>query len=126
MRFSTTISALAFAAVALAQDVTIHVGSQNGTAGLFFDPPSVKASNGSVITFVFDGAPGNHTVAQSSFPKPCEPLANGFDSGYIFVPQGSSGPFPTFNLTIQNDAAPIWFYCAQSKPAPHCLAGMVG
>ncbi|KAI9059021.1 hypothetical protein FKP32DRAFT_1680153 [Trametes sanguinea] len=126
MRLSTSVSALTFAAVALAQDVTIHVGSQNGAQALVFDPPSVNATKGSVVTFVFDGVPGNHTVAQSSFQKPCEPLANGFDSGYIFVPQNSSGPFPTFNLTIVDDTKPIWFYCAQSKPMPHCLAGMVG
>ncbi|OSD01968.1 hypothetical protein PYCCODRAFT_1445412 [Trametes coccinea BRFM310] len=122
MRFSTSVSALTFAAVALAQDVT------NGQPGLVFDPPSVNATKGSVVTFVFDGAPGNHTVAQSSFQKPCEPLPNGFDSGYIFVPQGSQGPFPTFNLTIEDDTKPIWFYCAQSlsKPQPHCISGMVG
>ncbi|KAI0333439.1 hypothetical protein GY45DRAFT_1223002, partial [Cubamyces sp. BRFM 1775] len=128
MRFSTSVSALAFAAVALAQDVTIHVGSQNGTSALAFDPPSVNATKGSVITFVFDGMPGNHTVAQSAFNKPCEPLANGFDSGFIFVPKGASGPFPTWNLTITDDTKPIWFYCAQTggTAGPHCLNGMVG
>ncbi|KAI0352522.1 hypothetical protein OH77DRAFT_1428565 [Trametes cingulata] len=130
MRFATSISALALATVALAQNstVTIHVGSLNGKQALAFDPPNVTASNGTVVTFIFDGMPGNHTVAQSSFAKPCEPVQGGFDSGYIFVPNNTdfTGPFPTFNLTIENDSKPIWFYCAQSKPMPHCLSGMVG
>ena len=82
----------------------IHVGSVNGTSALAFDPPSVNATKGSVITFVFDGMPGNHTVAQSAFGKPCEPLEGGFDSGFIFVPQGASAPFPTWNLTITDDS----------------------
>ncbi|KAI0655271.1 hypothetical protein C8Q70DRAFT_887643, partial [Cubamyces menziesii] len=128
MRFSTSVSALAFAAVALAQDVTIHVGSVNGTSALAFSPSSVNATKGSVITFVFDGMPGNHTVAQSAFGKPCEPLEGGFDSGFIFVPQGASAPFPTWNLTITDDSKPIWFYCAQTAgpKGAHCLNGMVG
>ncbi|KAI0368461.1 hypothetical protein BV20DRAFT_464708 [Pilatotrama ljubarskyi] len=130
MRFATSISALALATVALAQDspITIHVGSLNGKQALAFDPPSVTAKNGTVVTFVFDGMPGNHTVAQSSFQNPCEPVQGGFDSGYIFVPNNTdfTGPFPTFNLTIDNDSKPIWFYCAQTKPVPHCLNAMVG
>ena len=82
----------------------IHVGSVNGTSALAFSPSSVNATKGSVITFVFDGMPGNHTVAQSAFGKPCEPLEGGFDSGFIFVPQGASAPFPTWNLTITDDS----------------------
>ncbi|KAI0637563.1 Cupredoxin, partial [Trametes polyzona] len=106
----------------------IHVGSQGGKQALVFDPPSLNATKGSVITFVFDGIPGNHTVAQSAFGKPCEPLAGGFDSGYIFVPPTTeaSASFPTFNITIEDDTKPIWFYCAQQNPKPHCVAGMVG
>ncbi|KAL1939632.1 hypothetical protein VTO73DRAFT_9665 [Trametes versicolor] len=129
MRFSTSISALALASVALAQDTVIHVGSDgNGTAKLAFTPSSVNVTSGSVVTFVFDGAPGNHTVAQSAFGKPCEPLAGGFDTGYIFVPAGTdaSSTFPTFNITVEDATKPIWFYCAQLNPQPHCIAEMVG
>ncbi|EIW62263.1 uncharacterized protein TRAVEDRAFT_144728 [Trametes versicolor FP-101664 SS1] len=113
----------------VAQDTVIHVGSDGqGTAKLAFTPSSVNLIKGSVVTFVFDGAPGNHTVAQSAFAKPCEPLAGGFDTGYIFVPAGTdaSSTFPTFNITIEDDTKPIWFYCAQLNPAPHCIAEMVG
>ncbi|KAI0640545.1 hypothetical protein C8Q79DRAFT_921389 [Trametes meyenii] len=134
MIFTAAVSALALATAALAQDANstsqiIHVGSDGkGTAGLFFEPSSIKAANGTVVTFVFDGAPGNHTVAQSAFAKPCEPLAGGFDTGYITIPAGTTTDFPTFNLTIENDTKPIWFYCAQlaGPKGAHCPAGMVG
>ncbi|OBZ71824.1 hypothetical protein A0H81_08145 [Grifola frondosa] len=112
---------LAFAVLAAAQDATIQVGK----GGLLFTPSSINATVGSVITFDFSGAPGNHTVAQSSFASPCAPLASGFDSGYVFVPNGTTTGFPTWNLTI-TDTKPIWFYCAQQGPPAHCTAGMVG
>jgi hypothetical protein len=34
--------------------------------------------------------------------------------------------FPTWNLTITDDSQPIWFFCKQFAPTPHCDAGMVG
>ncbi|OCH87666.1 hypothetical protein OBBRIDRAFT_735794 [Obba rivulosa] len=93
---------------------------------LQFSPSSITAPNGTVVTFVWQGSPGNHTVTQSSFATPCSPLTGGFDSGYIFVPANTTGGFPTWNLTITNDQEPIWFFCAQHLPVPHCPAGMVG
>ncbi|OJT04628.1 hypothetical protein TRAPUB_4640 [Trametes pubescens] len=83
----------------------IHVGSVHGRPVPTFDPPSVKAAKGSTVSFIFDAIPGNHTVAQSAFAKPCEPLAGGFDSGFIFVPDTTdpSSLFPTFNITIMED-----------------------
>ena len=91
-------------------------------------------------------SPGNHTVTQSSFSSPCEPLSGGFDSGWIYVPQGISSGFPVWNLTITDDSKrkhhprstylraridhhfpAIWYYCKQLVPAPHCnQGGMVG
>ncbi|KAH9936873.1 uncharacterized protein BXZ73DRAFT_100288 [Epithele typhae] len=126
--------AAAFAAFALAAsamaDQTILVGQTGGKMALAFSPNNINATKGEVITFLFNGMPGNHTVAQSSFATPCEPLASGFDSGYVLVKNGTSGPFPTFNLTITDETTPIWFYCAQvlgpNGPLAHCPAGMVG
>lgn len=69
--------------------------------------------------------PGNHSVTQSSFDAPCDPLGNGFDSGNILISDSSSG-FPTWNLTITNASQPIWFFCKQLVPQPHCNVGMVG
>ena len=124
MRFASAISALAVAAVALAQDQTVSivfsvcssfiklnvylfptqvkVGEVDGTMKLAFSPPSITAKTGSVITFVFDGFPGNHTVAQSTFASPCTPMTGGFDSGF-FATAAQTGPFGIWNLTITDD-----------------------
>ncbi|KAI0792251.1 hypothetical protein C8Q75DRAFT_589095 [Abortiporus biennis] len=128
MRFAAALSALSFAAIAAAQDATIQVGATAATAGGIFQfmPPTINATKGSTITFVFSGAPGNHTVTQSTFASPCQQAPGGFDSGYIQIPAGTTGGFPTWNLTITDDTKPIWFFCAQLAPAPHCTAGMVG
>jgi hypothetical protein len=55
-----------------------------------------------VITFNFTSSPGNHSVTQSSFDTPCNPLSGGFDSGTVFIPQGVTQGFPTWNLTVTN------------------------
>ncbi len=47
-------------------------------------------------------SPGNHSVTQSSFAAPCTPLAGGFDSGWILLPDAPSTP-PLWNLTITDD-----------------------
>jgi hypothetical protein len=53
---------------------------------LAFYPPNIAAAVGDTVTFVFN--PKNHTVTQSSFDAPCQPLADtthgqeiGFNSG---------------------------------------------
>ena len=137
MRFASTVSALAFAAVALAQDQTvsivifvcstsvslniffyptqIQVGEANGQMALAFSPASITAKNGSVITFVFDGVPGNHTVAQSTFATPCTPMAGGFDSGFFLT---NSSTFGVWNLTITDDTKRECFPSLHSPP-PH-------
>jgi hypothetical protein len=90
-------------------------------------------------------SPGNHSVSQSSFSSPCQPLSGGFDSGFIYVPAGVDSGFPEWNITITDDSkrkhpslidsilasvnrrhAAIWFYCKQLSPGPHCISGMVG
>ncbi len=72
---------------------------------LAFTPSSVNVTKGSTIIFVFDGIPGNHTVAHSAFAKPCAPLVGGFYSVFIFVPPATdaASSFPTFNLTTRDD-----------------------
>ena len=49
-------------------------------------------------------SPGNHSVTQSLFGSPCQPLSGGFDSGFIYVPTGLSSDFPEWNLTITDDS----------------------
>ena len=45
----------------------------------------------------------------------------GIDSG--FMPFDGMGTPPTMMLQV-NSTEPIWFYCRQKKPMPHCGAGM--
>jgi plastocyanin len=107
--------------------VKVQVGAEQASPGGIFQysPATIVAANGTVVTFQFSGAPGNHTVTQSSFAAPCTPLANGFDSGFVFQSTAPATP-SEWNLTITNDQTPIWFFCQQLLPSPHCASGMVG
>ncbi|KAF7372674.1 hypothetical protein MVEN_00130700 [Mycena venus] len=131
MRFALLVATIAAAAVVSAQNQTIFVnvgGDPNTLGGVYqFMPNSITASNGSVITFKFSGIPGNHSITQSTFQSPCQPVEGGFDSGWVEILKNSTaGVFPEWNLTITNNAVPIWFYCKQLIPIAHCIAGMVG
>jgi len=107
---------LASAQLALAATIDVIVG---GPGVLKFNPPSVNASVGDVVRFIFQQK--NHTVTQSSLESPCSPLAGGFDSGYMPVPDTQTSNFPTAQLTVSK-TTPIWAYCRQST---HCKSGMV-
>ncbi|KAI0030521.1 hypothetical protein K488DRAFT_20230, partial [Vararia minispora EC-137] len=92
-----------------------------------FIPPNITATAGSVITFNFSGIPGFHSVSQSTFASPCQPMSGGFDSGFVEIGvTGTPAAVPQWNLTVTNASTPIWFFCKQLAPQPHCLAGMVG
>ncbi|KAF7342355.1 hypothetical protein MVEN_01824100 [Mycena venus] len=128
MRFAPLVATFAAAAVVSAQNQTVivNVGASSGNAFQFI-PNQITATNGSVVTFKFTGVPGFHSVTQAAFQSPCQPLEGGFDSGFVeILKNGTDGVFPEWNLTITNDSAPIWFFCKQLQPSPHCLSGMVG
>ncbi|EJF59161.1 hypothetical protein DICSQDRAFT_89642 [Dichomitus squalens LYAD-421 SS1] len=128
MRYAAPVSVLALATAALAQDQIVHVGTDgSGNKILGFTPQSITASQGSVVTFVFDAPGSMHNVAQSSFATPCEPVQNGFNSGFTPGPAASGDTPATWNLTITDVSKPIWFYCAQTTGGTtHCTNGMVG
>ncbi|KAJ5935212.1 hypothetical protein N7466_004759 [Penicillium verhagenii] len=89
-----------------------------GEDGFTFDPDTLTVSAGDKVEFHF--YPGNHSVAQSSFAKPCQPLSDtSIFSGFVAPTSGESDM--VFTLTV-NDTDPIWLYCAQIG---HCQAGMV-
>jgi len=93
--------------------ITVEVG--NG--GITFKPDSVTAAVGTKIKFMF--YPENHSVAQSTFAKPCVPSGDtAFFSGFIPVATGETGK--SFTMTVTN-SNPIWLYCSQGQ---HCQAGM--
>nr|GAT45219.1 predicted protein [Mycena chlorophos] len=129
MFFSLAASLAAVSAVAQAGNIIpITVGAGAKTV---YSPNNVNASVGDTIVFSFGvpGAASNHTVTQSTLKTPCEPVAGGFDSGWVEIANTSTAPAPTFNLTITDASAPIWFFCKQLKsPAgkPHCELDMVG
>ncbi|KAK0447387.1 uncharacterized protein EV420DRAFT_871740 [Desarmillaria tabescens] len=129
MHCFTILAALAVPLLAGAQNT--HVIQVGGTAtetgGIFqFIPPNITATEGDVVTFNFSGAPGNHSITQSNLANPCTPLSGGFDSGWVFISGPGLSPTPQWNLTVTNASTPIWFYCKQLVPSPHCEVGMVG
>ncbi|KAK2592512.1 hypothetical protein QQS21_009787 [Conoideocrella luteorostrata] len=120
MRFAVTAFGLAAIATSpiLAQDAnTIMV--EVGAKGLTYSPANFEAKVGAKVVFHY--YPKNHTVTQSSFSNPCQPLqGGGFFSG--FVPTTASPSETTFTIEVK-DTKPIWFYCGQGN---HCQSGMIG
>ncbi|KIO32586.1 hypothetical protein M407DRAFT_50180, partial [Tulasnella calospora MUT 4182] len=89
-----------------------------GAAGLVYTPNQVWANKGDYVRFTFQFK--NHTVTQSSFEKPCDPLKGGFDSGFMPVGMDDKNG-PTFTIEVK-DEYPIWVHCEQID---HCPSGMV-
>jgi len=99
----------------------VNVG-ENGT--LTFSPDDLQVNAGDMVQFQF--YPQNHSVVQSAFNSPCEPInsvmsnVTGFKSGYMPVSE-STTRVPVFTMMV-NDTKPIWIYCSQKG---HCQKGMV-
>jgi plastocyanin len=75
------------AVVARAPGVTHTVVA--GLGGLHFDPENVVANIGDIVEYHY--LPKNHSVAQSSFGKPCVPInGNAFFSGFMPTPSGQN------------------------------------
>jgi|TARA_R110002003_G_scaffold116_30_gene10327 plastocyanin len=119
MLFSSIFAATALVGSAMAANHVIVVS--NKTAGLVFKPDSLEAAQGDTVTFKF--WPKNHSVAQSTFAQPCQPMANGFWSGYVPTVSTDAVANWTFTYEVTNASAPVWFYCTQGR---HCQGGMVG
>jgi len=108
--------------LASAQKTWVVTVAQN--ASLTFSPDNIKAAPGEFVQFQF--LAGNHTVTQSTFDKPCQPIAmhsnaTGFHSGFQPVAASASmGMIPTYTIQI-NNTSPLWLYCAQGR---HCENGM--
>jgi len=100
----------------------VQVSDKNGD--ITFTPDSITAAPGELVQFQF--YPQNHSVAQSTFANPCEPMpltngTEGFWSGFMPV-SSTDTTMPVFSVLVK-DTNPIWFYCAADK---HCQAGMSG
>jgi plastocyanin len=96
----------------------VKVSNANGD--LTFTPNDIQAAVGDQVEFRFYGP--KHSVAQSSFAKPCVPVnASAFFSGPITT-SGTTANIEIFTLNVTSTAA-IWFYCSV---ASHCANGMSG
>jgi plastocyanin len=101
----------------------ITAGSTTANKGLHFEPENVSANIGDIIQFHF--MPKNHSVVQSSFDKPCEPLStpSGIFSGFNFATQEGEAD-NVFSFVVK-DTKPFWYYCSQTV-GNHCQMGMSG
>jgi len=99
----------------------VHVGGANGS--LTYSPNNVQAAVGDMVQFQY--GPANHTVTQSTFDQPCQPISlnsnvTGIFSGFQPV-SATDTTIPTFTIQI-NNTTPVWIYCSQAE---HCQKGMV-
>ncbi|KAL8725990.1 MAG: hypothetical protein Q9166_006992 [cf. Caloplaca sp. 2 TL-2023] len=98
-----------------------HKVTVGGDAGLVFSPDTITAVPGDMVEFTFMSM--NHTLTQSTFPKPCVKMQGGADSGFLPNPNNTISPPPTYVFQVK-DTKSAWFYCKQKKPASHCGKGM--
>ena len=73
---------------------TVQVG---GSAGLAYSPSEISAAVGDMVIFTFMSQ--NHTVTQSTFATPCDPMAGGMDSG--FKPNADNAVNPPPQVAMQ-------------------------
>ncbi|KAI4255095.1 MAG: hypothetical protein LQ352_002724 [Teloschistes flavicans] len=106
--------------------VRVHVVKVSNKKGdLIFEPNNMQAAPGEMVQFHF--YPKNHSVVQSTFDQPCQPIKNnmpsatGFFSGFMPV-KANASMMPSYTIMV-NDTKPIWYYCSQGD---HCQDGMVG
>jgi plastocyanin len=95
-----------------------------GKSGLTFEPSILHASVGDTINFHF--WPSNHSVAESTFDKPCQPKSGGIDIHPIFsgfIPSKQSSSDTMFSMKV-NTSDPVWLYCSQTE-VDHCKNGQV-
>jgi len=120
----TTLVLSALAGIASAQQ-KVHVVAVAQNSTLTFSPSRLTVAPGEFVQFQFHA--GNHTVTQSTFDQPCQPIAmhsnvTGFHSGFLPVSASlEAGMIPTYTIQV-NDTKPLWLYCAQGR---HCQNGMV-
>ncbi|KAJ7722383.1 hypothetical protein B0H16DRAFT_1473369 [Mycena metata] len=118
--------------LAQAYQITINVdGAADSPSGgaLQFNPTLSNATNGTVVICSL-----NLCQPSYRFDVPCEPLAGGFDSGFIGIaavttplPQWNALVFFSFSSPLLFFSIAIWFFCKQAIRDPsRCAVGMVG
>ncbi|KXX73404.1 hypothetical protein MMYC01_209579 [Madurella mycetomatis] len=115
-RLLLSIALAASVAKAEHHQVTVGKGGE-----LKFVPAVIHAREGDTVTYTFFAR--NHSVTQSSFSEPCQPLAGGLFSGFVPNQSPDVASRTTFTVTIHN-TDPIWIYCSQPN-GDHCQKGML-
>ncbi|KAK4900514.1 hypothetical protein LTR27_002230 [Elasticomyces elasticus] len=131
---NTALAALTVAGNALAQtsnsgsttqgEITVHTVTVAKTP-YAFDPQTVFAIPGDIITFEFWS--GNHSIIRAEYGYPCIPYEDvvgdaGFFSGFEPV---SEGVIFTWNLTV-NSTSPVFYYCgAPGSCIGHGMLGVI-
>ncbi|KAJ6534341.1 hypothetical protein B0H19DRAFT_1039261 [Mycena capillaripes] len=118
-RLSLAAAVLALALSAHAANILVQVGAGNG---LTFSPSNISAATGDTVSFQFLNK--NHSVTQSSFASPCEPLAGGIDSGFQPV-AANAADIPEFSFDITDGSKQFFFFSKQTVPVNECNRGMV-
>lgn len=99
----------------------VHLVTVGAQGKNLYSLNQIDAKVGDIIRFNFLAK--NHTVTQSDFNTPCT-FNGGFDTGF-----NQFNPMNTTDLFVKdfivNTDKPIWFHCAQTLPASHCISGMV-
>ena len=96
-----------------AETHTVVVG---GPDGLIFQPEELAVPMGDMVVFEFLAM--NHTVTQSTFDAPCEPMEGGMDSGHQPNPENST-PAPQVAMQVTT-GDPL---CKSKSRAPlHCIS----
>ena len=75
-----------------------HSVTVGGPQGLSFNPQVLRPAVGDTLIFTFLSQ--NHTVTQSAFETPCDPLAGGMDSGYQANPNNTVNPPPQVAMQV--------------------------
>jgi plastocyanin len=79
-----------------------HSVTVGGAGGLAYTPSQVQAAVGDMVVFTFMSQ--NHTVTQSTFAAPCDPMAGGMDSGFQPNKDNSVVPAPQVAMQVMNTA----------------------
>jgi plastocyanin len=75
-----------------------HEVTVGGPTGLSFKPQEIQAKVGDMVVFTFLSQ--NHTLTQSAFATPCQPLSGGMDSGYQANPNNTVNPPPRLAMQV--------------------------
>ncbi|KAK1060121.1 hypothetical protein LTR74_012140 [Friedmanniomyces endolithicus] len=105
-------------------EITIHTVNV-GKIPNAYDPPSVSAVPGDIISFEFWAS--NHSVIRAAYGYPCIPYEDvagqsGFFSGFHSIVDGQP---QTWNLTVNTTSPVLWYCGAPGSCIGHAMVGVI-